>query len=464
MHTDTLAIAQSPTTQIYCNGNDGIRGCADTTWIYGTALCWLWTNRKYVGIGACFECVVSFYTIYDAKWLHQNCTPAFYSTTIAIPHDSALMLILNLIKCMERYHVGFGRTGRTLVLVYVWICTRHFIPDVRRTMNDMITIHRTLACYSTIMAMTYIRLRADVDFDWIHGTTSRWLWTNRAWVLIGACLNFNVPLFGIPCYMTPSPLLTCLLLKYTTMTMFYGSALMLIEYVERYCVAFDHTGSTLLLVHVWFWTCNCIVYDADWHHRLHTHTHLLIKYTTMAMAFDSALISLAYMERYRVGFGRPVGTLVLVHVWIWMCHYCLVWCAVTPSQLHTHLLCKYNGNDIRFCADLDFDWMHGTISRWRWTNRGYVGIDACVNLNVSLLDIRVYDTTWNHYNCTLTCYSNTLQWQYARLCDDVDWTYGTASCWFWANRKYVGMFGFECIITRWTIHYDTITIARSSTL
>ena len=130
-------------------------------------------------------------------------------------------------------------------------------------------------------------------------------------------------------------------------------------------------------------------------------------------------------------------------------------CTVTPSQLRARLLFKCNGNDICFCAHNHFDWIHGTVSRWRWTNRMYVGIGAHVNLNVPLLDIHVYDKTWNHHNYTFTCYSNNLQWQYARLYADIDWTYGTVSCLFWANRRYVGMFGFECLIT-----WSTMTLSQ----
>ena len=86
-----------------------------------------------------------------------------------------------LTQYMERYHVGFGRTGRTLVLGF------------------------------------------------------------------STCLDLNVPLLGVHNYTR-----THLLLKYATMTMTYGYALMLmlIEYMERYRVDFERTGRTLVLVHV----------------------------------------------------------------------------------------------------------------------------------------------------------------------------------------------------------------------
>ena len=51
-------------------------------------------------------------------------------------------------------------------------------------------------------------------------------------------------------YISPSQLHTHLLFKYTLMAMTHGCVLTLIEYMERYCVGFGRTGSTLVLVHV----------------------------------------------------------------------------------------------------------------------------------------------------------------------------------------------------------------------
>ena len=56
---------------------------------------------------------------------------------------------------------------------------------------------------------------------------------------------------------------------------------------------------------------------------------------------------------------------------------------ITPSRLHTRLLFNHNGNDVLFCADVDVDWIYGTVSCWLWTNRKYVGISVCWNCNVS---------------------------------------------------------------------------------
>ena len=163
------------------------------------------------------------------------------------------------------------------------------------------------------------------------------------------------------------------------------------------------------------------------------------------------LMLIKCMKRQRVGFGRKVGTLVLVHVRIWMCHYLLrirytmhndaisiarsptiamsnnsarwcwcrfnVWngivlalneqevrwywctfefeCAITwytmhhewydHNLLHSYLLFNYNGDNmtyIRLCADVDVVWIYWTVSCWLWTYSLYVGIGACLDLNV----------------------------------------------------------------------------------
>ena len=66
----------------------------------------------------------------------------------------------------------------------------------------------------------------------------------------------------------------------------------------------------------------------------------------------------------------------------------------TPAtQLH------YNG--IRPCAVVDVDWTYGTVSYWLWTHRKYVGIGACLNLNVSLLSIRYTMTPSRLHTCLL---------------------------------------------------------------
>ena len=202
----------------------------------------------------------------------------------------------------------------TLVSAQVWIWMCHYL--VYRSSYNALN-NCKIACYSTTMAMIYIRIRTDVDS--IYGTVSCWLWTNRLYVGIGACLNLKVPLLGVRCNMTPSQLHTHLLLKYTTMAMTYGYALMLmlIEYMQRYRVGFGRTVCTLVLVHVWIRICHCLAYDALWHNRNCT---LACYSTTMALC--------------------------------------------------------------------DVDWIYATVLYWLWTNRKCVGIGTCLNLTVSLLVIR----------------------------------------------------------------------------
>ena len=62
----------------------------------GTVRCWLWTNRAYVGIGACFNlkqgCVVAWCSIH---WLQSHNHVMYNSTSMAMIHGSALILILD---------------------------------------------------------------------------------------------------------------------------------------------------------------------------------------------------------------------------------------------------------------------------------------------------------------------------------------------------------------------------------
>ena len=172
-----------------------------------------------------------------------------------------------------------------------------------------------------------------------------------------------------------------------------GSALvlMLIEYMERCRVGFGWTGSTLVSVHVWIWMCHCVIYDTPWH----------------AMA-PSQLYTRLPPFNYN---GNDILLCACIDVdWIWIC---IMWaldeqtvrwyigaclnvnvsllgfrCTMIPSQLHTRLLFNYNDNDIRPCACIDVDWIYGYVSFWLWTNRQYVNIGACLNLNVSLFVVR----------------------------------------------------------------------------
>ena len=210
-----------------------------------------------------FECVVICYTVHDAKWHDQICTLTCDSTAAAIPHGPALMWMLILIDCMKRHRVGSGRTGSTSALIHVWIWMGHYILCVRPTMNDLIAIYCTLACYSTTTAMTYIRLCAEymeryrVDFE---RTESKLvlvyvgIWICYYYLLYDAARNHHN--CKLACY-------------WTAMTITYGSALMLIEYMERNRVDVDRTESKLLLA-LWIWMCHyCLIYvglryDYNW--------------------------------------------------------------------------------------------------------------------------------------------------------------------------------------------------------
>ena len=134
----------------------------------------------------------------------------------------------------------------------------------------------------------------------------------------------------------------------------------------------------------------CVIAWCTLHHDTIAINYSLGCYsTTMAMAYGSGrMLMLIGMEPYCVGCKRTGSTLVLVHVWIWICH-CLVYntlwhhhiCIPSTIQLH---------NDVRLCADIDC--MYATVSCCLWMNRKYVGIGACLNLNVSLLGMINHDT------------------------------------------------------------------------
>ena len=256
--------------------------------------------------------------VYDAKWPNQNCTLAYYSTAIAIPHGSALILILILIKCMERFHFGFGRTECALVLVHIWIWMRHYIL----VWHDRNLLHT--------------RLLFNYNGDDIH-MTLHWFWFNiwhvMVFVLDEQEVRYNWCMFEFEC-----------VIVWYTITITHTPATE-IHYndndlwlcvdvdwnMERYRVGIDCTASTLLLVYMWLWICHCwctMHYDA-----IAIAYPPVIKYTTMAIAYGSALMSLEYMGRYPVDFKRTDGILfVLVHVWTLTCNYSGS-CATTPPQI-----------------------------------------------------------------------------------------------------------------------------------
>ena len=80
----------------------------------------------------------------------------------------------------------------------------------------------------------------------------------------------------------------------------------------------------------------------------------------------------------------------------------------------------YNGNDdIRLCADVNADFIYGTVSRWLWMDSGYVSIGAYLDLNVSLLGVRCTMTP-SQLNTRLLFKYITKTMAYTRLCADVD--------------------------------------------
>ena len=145
--------------------------------------------------------------------------------------------------------------------------------------------------------------------------------------------------------------------------------------------------------------------DAPWHHRncaLVCYSNTLKWWWHLTHGCVLMLIEyiLRIMERYRVVFGRAESALILVHVWIWMCHYLAHDTQfMTPLlELHTCLLFKHTTTAVaygtRVCADFYFVWTHilrmyGTVSCRHLTNRKYVGIGACLNLNVPFLGVRI---------------------------------------------------------------------------
>ena len=199
-----------------------------------------------------------------------------------------------LIGYMEPCCLGCGRTGRMLVYMHVCIWMCHCL------VYNAPWHHRnyTLACYSTIMAITYdTALRWCWSDIWngiilaLDEQYVRWYWCMFNFecdtlVSVHVWIGINVQLLGIWCTVTPSQLHTRLLFKYNGKYVRYGSAVMLIGYIERYYVGFGRTESTLVPESVWIGMCNCLVYNAPWPHRNCT---LACYSNIIAIAYDTAL-------------------------------------------------------------------------------------------------------------------------------------------------------------------------------
>ena len=374
---ETIAIANSSAIQTHCNGASTLMLMEHIIW--NDIVLFFWTNRKYVVIGACLNLNVSLLGVrctLTHSQLHNRLLLK-YTAMVMMAYGAALILL----EYMERRYVDFERTESTLVLVHV---LNVLLVSIRYTMrNDCIKIARppsiqlplqyhmtrrwcwywtwlnvwngimlalgeqevrwywcmfefkSLFCMRCTIQSSQLQIRLlfnyivnnlwfCADVGWIYGMQSRRCWANSMYVSIGACLNLNVPLLldtsvRILCNMTRLQL---------------------------------HTRSVAI--------------QLQWH---------------MSPGRCSCWLN---MQRYCVDFERTdsmyvdIGTCLNLNVsLLGMMHY------ITPPQLHTDLLFNYNGNDLWFCADVD--WMCATVSFRLWMNRKYV---ACLNLNVLLLGIR----------------------------------------------------------------------------
>ena len=195
-----------PSTQIHYNDID-LWLCGDVGWTYQTVY--------RVGFGRTESTLVFGHVwirmchclVYAAPWHDHNWTLDCYSTTMAIAHRSALVLML--LECMERngkwlradvdwmyatvYRVAFGRVVGTSVNIGAYLNWNVSLFGVRCTTTPSRLHTRLLLNYNG----NDTRLCADVD--WIYGTVSYWLLTNRKYVGTWACLNLNMSLLGIPC-------------------------------------------------------------------------------------------------------------------------------------------------------------------------------------------------------------------------------------------------------------------------
>ena len=186
----------------------------------------------------------------------------------------------------------------------------------------------------------------NVDVDRIYGTVWYWLRTNRMYVGMISAC-LNWNVAFLRCTMTPSQLYTRLL--------------------------FNYNGNDTRL---------CADVDVDW------------IWNGIILALDE--------QKVRCWF-KSMSEFECVIAWYTSKHHqkCTLACYI---QIHN------NANDTRLCTDLNDDWIYETISCSVWTNRPYVGISACLNLDVTLLGIRCTATPSQLHTCML--YSNTRQWQW----------------------------------------------------
>ena len=400
--------------------------------LYETVSCWFWTNRMYVGIGACLNPNV-FFLVHDAPWHDHNCILVWYSNTLQrqwhMTHDSELMLFIGY---MQRSHIDVGRSPAIptklqslwrAAVCWCWCCLNIW-DGIVLAFNEqqvcwywcMFEFECVIAWYTMHHDTIAIAHPPAIQLQWEWHTAMTLMlieYMERCRVGFGrtgsTLVLLNVWIWMWHCLVYDALLhhrnwtLACY--YSTTMAMTCGSALMLmfIKYMERYRVGFGRTGCMLVLVHVWIWMCHCLVYDVPWHHCYSTVTK---------MTYGSALVLMLieYMDMYHVGFGLTGCTLVLVHVWVWICHY-----LVYDAPWHDHnctLGCYLN------TLQRDGTWY--TTLRWCWLNtwNGIVlALDGWSDSTLVLVNVWIWrcyylvaiHPPWHDHNCKFACYSNTLQ-------------------------------------------------------
>ena len=143
----------------------------DVDWMHGTVYILLALDEKRVRWYYCmFKLTVPlivWYTMhYDTMQLNSPATQLQRQWWYTDAHRMMLMLILIEYNTgMGRYHVGFGRTGCTLILLQVSIWIWHCLTEefLRCTITPSQLHTRVLFNYNG----NDIRLCADVDIDWI---------------------------------------------------------------------------------------------------------------------------------------------------------------------------------------------------------------------------------------------------------------------------------------------------------
>ena len=117
---------------------------------YETVSCWFWTDRAYVGIGACLYLngswigVQSTMTPSDLRTLHTCLMILNYN------HNDVLLMVeyIYCVYIMERYRVASGRAESTLVCIGVCLKLNVSIVNVRYTMTPWQLRTRVLFNYN----------------------------------------------------------------------------------------------------------------------------------------------------------------------------------------------------------------------------------------------------------------------------------------------------------------------------